>query len=142
MTSRILFLMAGWLVAASVQAAGDLDVTMRMVTEDHDLTGSVVRQIELPRPADGRPSVAGDASPGRSEAADTRPGRPEGGRPESVGRPAMGAPERPVTPDARPALDLPDRPSLPDLPDAARGQRPNGVGRLRDALPARPGTDR
>ncbi len=37
-----------WPVMA--QARDDLDVTMRMVVDDEDLTNSVVREIELPEP--------------------------------------------------------------------------------------------
>lgn len=42
-------LMLGLWVPATTLANDDLDVTMRMVTDDAELTDSVVREIELPR---------------------------------------------------------------------------------------------
>jgi len=69
-----------WPVMA--QARDDLDVTMRMVVDDEDLSNSVVREIELPEPmVSGRPE---------------RPGKPE-------------TPARPERPDIETALDAMER---------------------------------
>lgn len=57
------FLMVGLLMPVTALANEDLDVTMRMVTDDAELTDSVVREIELPRAIES-PENPGNAAPG------------------------------------------------------------------------------
>lgn len=99
---------AGLLAPTIALADDDLDVTMRMVTDDVELTDSVVREIALP-PELQRPEASRGSEPrdkgqafGESMSEKARQSRELiEGRPE--------APERP---------ELPDRPERPDLPDA------------------------
>lgn len=72
----------GW--PAMAQSSDDLDVTMRMVVDDEDLTNSVVREIELPEPV-----IRG----------------PEFGQ----GTSGLSGPERPERPDLDTALDAMER---------------------------------
>lgn len=100
-------------------ANDDLDVTMRMVTDDVELTDSVVREIELPS-AIQRPDSPGEpGSRGRDLVDKARENGREFG--ESMSERAResrevsgGRPERP---------QLPERPERPELPDAAGRER-------------------
>lgn len=109
----------GWLLLApsSVVADDDLGVTMRMVTDDAELTDSVVREIELRDPValERRDSNAGEPADkarearerGREKArAATERAREVRERNEQRGRPEL--PERP-DPSNRP-----ERPSTPN----------------------------
>lgn len=93
----------------SVSAQDDLDVTMRMVTDDEGLTDSVVREIELSTPIGletvsgqngtddrGRAFGQGVAEQAR-EAARLRKEARDNGRPEKPDKP--GKPSNPGKPD-------------------------------------------
>lgn len=119
--SRFAPVMAAWVLCAAsvsspVLASDDLDVTMRMVTDDAELTDSVVREIELPR-APKRPEQALEPrGPGRDAARDARErGREFGQSVSERARDKADLPQRP--PQAV------ERPQRPDLPDPANGQR-------------------
>ncbi|MEP1213527.1 MAG: hypothetical protein ABJM11_04825 [Marinobacter sp.] len=134
----------GWLLAtpAVVAANDDLDVTMRMVRDDDDLTESVVREIELSEPVAlerrngeaGKPAGAPGAAPGVNAPGieRSREARDKGReaaraaaerakdvreRSEQRGRPERpgppGAPERPERPDPPGASERPERPDPP-----------------------------
>ena len=118
------FAVAGLTLFSAGAFGDDLDVTMRMVTDDDSLTDSVVREIELTRPImlDARPGNSEDAKEAREngrefgqsvaeqarEAARLRkenkfpngPGGSGSGRPES--------PDRPDSPGSSGNLDRPD----------------------------------
>lgn len=140
-SGRILLLrsgvcLAGLLAAFSVSAADDLDVTMRMVLDDNELTEQVVREIELPVPdsvqRNDRSGLQGNARSeearqsgrdfGQSVAEDARDARESleqvKDRPE---KPQM--PEKPVKPE-RPTT--PEKPEKPELPDAVGDIQENG----------------
>lgn len=120
MTSRFLQSLAAWgglglLLLAPAMALGDddLDVTMRMVTDDAALTESVVREIELREPValEQRRSRSGEQArearnsgqeTARSAAERAREARQRNERFEIPGRPdAPGRPERPEQPELR-----------------------------------------
>lgn len=110
------------LVAPSTAfASDDLDVTMRMVTDNDDLTESVVREINLREPLslDGPPkggaadkranpeSHAGGAREKGREAANAALERAREVRNENAGK---GRPDSPGRPEV---TNRPDRPQLP-----------------------------
>lgn len=85
-----LIVMGAW--PGSVQAEEDLDVTMRMVMDDEDLTNAVVREIELPSLPESEPSADRE-----------RPDSP------AARREGSGQPERRGKPDIETALDTLER---------------------------------
>lgn len=110
-----------WGVSPTVFASNDLDVTMRMVTDDDSLTESVVREIELPEPIGferregaARRNPADNARDARERgrefgqsaaerAREMRDLRGGGRRPEGEGRPDItNMPERPDVPGQGP----------------------------------------
>lgn len=93
-----------------VAAASDLDVTMRMVDDTEDLTGSVAREIRLPALTPGNNAGGETDAPGRERAREAR----ERGR--AFGQSAS---ER-----AREARDKKPEFGAGDLPEAARDRRP------------------
>jgi|25BtaG_2_1085352.scaffolds.fasta_scaffold00095_15 hypothetical protein len=104
-------------------ANDDLDVTMRMVTDDVELTDSVVREIELPR-AVQRPERPGEpGSRGRDVVDDVVDKARENGREfgESMSERARESREVPGGRPERP--QMPERPERPELPDAAGKER-------------------
>ena len=104
-------LMLGLLVPATTLANDDLDVTMRMVTDDEELTDSVVREIELPR-AIGKPGNPGESgSRGLDAASEARERGREFG--ESMSEKARQSREL-----IKGKPELPERPERPELPDA------------------------
>lgn len=127
---------AGVLATGQAHAGDDLDVTMRMVIDDQDLTQSVVREIQLPEPpvADqAAPSARDDAGSGLESAQEAREqGRAFGQEMSDHAREsanmAKDLPDKPDVPSSKP-----ERPERPDLPAA--------VDEIRDKLPevARPG---
>ncbi|MDX1558484.1 MAG: hypothetical protein R3193_06230 [Marinobacter sp.] len=113
----VAFLMPGFFVPATALANDDLDVTMRMVTDDAELTDSVVREIELPRAIERPDNPGKSGSPGLDAASEARERGREFG--ESMSEKARqsrefikGRPELPQRPER------PDRPERPELPDA------------------------
>lgn len=59
------------LVSAVANAEDDLDVTMRMVTDDSALENSFVQELQLPEPVSGLDASGfGDGNPGQELAAD------------------------------------------------------------------------
>ncbi|AOY88946.1 hypothetical protein BKP64_12655 [Marinobacter salinus] len=71
-------------LALSVTASGndDLDVTMRMVLDDSDITGSVVRQIKLPEAAslESRPPADRQKVQGVGRSGESGPGNRDFGQ--------------------------------------------------------------
>lgn len=104
----VVFLMPGFFIPATALANEDLDVTMRMVTDDAELTDSVVREIELPRAIESPDDPGKSGSGGRDAASEARDRGREFG--ESMSE------------KARQSRDLiegkPERPERPELPDA------------------------
>ena len=101
-------LVIGFGVPATTLANDDLDVTMRMVTDDAELTDSVVREIELPR-AIGKPGNPGESgSRGLDAASEARERGREFG--ESMSEKARQSREL--------IKGKPERPERPELPDA------------------------
>lgn len=106
-------------IPVTVHASEDLDVTMRMVTDDAELSESVVSEIELPR-LDSGPGVRGNAgSRGPDTAEQAREqGRAFGKEMSERARESreliQGAPGRPESPDR------PQRPELPETPGRDR----------------------
>ena len=129
----------GVLLATPVVAVAndDLDVTMRMVSDDNDLTESVVREIELSEPVAlerrngeaGKPPGTPGAERGLEESRDARDRGRDAARSaaerakdvrernEQRGRPDRpeppGAAERPERPDPPGASNRPERPDPP-----------------------------
>tara|TARA_R110002049_G_scaffold160433_1_gene325479 strand:+ start:218 stop:595 length:378 start_codon:yes stop_codon:yes gene_type:complete len=103
---------------STVFASDDLDVTMRMVTDDEDLTESVVREINLREPVSlGRPSKDRGIDKSVHSAYKARDAR-ERGRDA-----ANAASER--AREVRNDNGRKGRPELPDLPDVSnRPDRP------------------
>ncbi|MEQ9545858.1 MAG: hypothetical protein RIK85_07615 [Marinobacter sp.] len=102
-----------WPVMA--QARDDLDVTMRMVVDDEDLTNSVVREIELPEPMiTGRSERPG--TPARPERPDIETALDAMERGQDIGESAS---ER--ASEARELIDS-DRPGSDDLLDLLPGK--------------------
>lgn len=107
------------LVSMTTLASDDLDVTMRMVTDDVELTDSVVREIELPLAVERPESPGKSGSRGQDATEEARErGRDFG---ESMSEKARqsrglieGRPER---------SEHPERPERPELPDAAGRKR-------------------
>lgn len=102
---------AGLSIFSSGAMADDLDVTMRMVTDDESLTESVVREIELSRP------IMLDARPGNATAKEAKENGREFG--QSVA-------ER-----AKEAARIRKEGEFPDATDSAESipERPNSSGR-------------
>ena len=104
-------LLIGLGAPATTLANDDLDVTMRMVTDDAELTDSVVREIELPRAIE-RPENPGESgSRGLDAASEARERGREFG--ESMSEKARQSRE---LIEGKP--ELPERPERPGLPDA------------------------
>jgi hypothetical protein len=107
------------IIPTTVLASEDLDVTMRMVTDDAELSESVVRELELPR-LDSSPAVGGNAdSRGLDTAEQARErGRAFGQEMSERARESrdlrQGVPGRPEAPDR------PQRPELPETPGRDR----------------------
>ncbi|WP_227539321.1 hypothetical protein [Marinobacter sp. Arc7-DN-1] len=101
------------LAPMTTQASDDLDVTMRMVTDDVELTDSVVREIELPHAVERPDTPAKFGSRGLDAAREARERGREFG--ESMSE------------KARQSRDLikgnAERPERPELPDAAGRER-------------------
>ncbi|WP_449287464.1 hypothetical protein [Marinobacter sp. PE14] len=112
-------LMVGFWISSTALANDDLDVTMRMVTDDAELTDSVVREIELPRTLE-RPEGPGQSgSRGADAASEARERGREFG--ESMSEKAResrelikGKPQLPERPER------PERPEMPDAPGLDR----------------------
>ena len=128
--------MMGLLVTGQAYAGDDLDVTMRMVLDDQDLTKSVVREIQLPEPPAAEraaPEARDKAGAGLESAEDARDqGRAFGQEMADQARESANVnrdvPDKPDVPAAKP-----ERPERPELPAA--------VDEIRDKLPevAKPG---
>ncbi|MBZ2170413.1 hypothetical protein [Marinobacter sp. F4216] len=128
----VLTLIVGLMASTVSQAADDLDVTMRMVLDDSDLTNSVVQEIELPRavpsvPSTGRDNANERAVKGMDQRdaahAAARDARNVTGRKDSIERPEDARPDDAIEArrDAQQDLsqDRPDasanRPQTPTL---------------------------
>lgn len=103
-----------WPVMA--QARDDLDVTMRMVVDDEDLTNSVVREIELPEPMTPE-------TPARPERPDIETALDAMERGQDIGESASerASEARELIDSERPGSDdlldsLPDEDDITDLP--------------------------
>ncbi|ODM29163.1 hypothetical protein A6779_14390 [Marinobacter adhaerens] len=105
------FLMVGLLIPVTALANEDLDVTMRMVTDDAELTDSVVREIELPRAIESPENPGNAGSRGLDAASEARERGREFG--ESMSEKARQSRE---LIEGKP--ELPERPERPELPDA------------------------
>ena len=104
-------LMLGVWVPATTLANDDLDVTMRMVTDDAELTDSVVREIELPRAIEKPENPGESGSRGLDTASEARERGREFG--ESMSEKARQSREL-----IKGKPELPERPERPELPDA------------------------
>jgi len=104
-------LMLGFWVPATTLANDDLDVTMRMVTDDAELTDSVVREIELPRAIEKPENPGESGSRGLDTASEARERGREFG--ESMSEKARQSREL-----IKGKPELPERPERPELPDA------------------------
>ncbi|GBO86192.1 hypothetical protein [Marinobacter salsuginis] len=102
------FLMVGFFIPATALANEDLDVTMRMVTDDAELTDSVVREIELPRAIERPENPGKSGSRGLDAASEARERGREFG--ESMSEKARQSREL--------IKGKPERPERPELPDA------------------------
>ncbi|WP_278803475.1 hypothetical protein [Marinobacter nauticus] len=105
------------LMSAPAFGRDDLDVTMRLVGENEDVTESVAREIRLPElPAlERRSSGPGDSEPPGQQIRDQarEKGRDFGQSMSERARDARGnRPERPGS-DQRPAIDPGKKPELP-----------------------------
>lgn len=134
---RTFAMVAGLSVSLGVAAADDLDVTMRMVLDDAELTESVVREIELPmaNPSELR---RGAPAPDLESAQDARNSSREIGK--SIAEDARGARggvdavrEKPELPET---INAPEKPERPDVSNDAkdrvqdiRGKTPPGLDR-------------
>lgn len=112
LNARVIGLLMTALVAPMTTLANDdLDVTMRMVTNDAELTDSVVREIQLPRAVE-RPGNPGESGSSELDAArDARERGREFG--ESMSEKARQSREL-----IKGKPELPERPERPELPDA------------------------
>lgn len=112
---RVGLLMVGFWLPATTLGNDDLDVTMRMVTDDAELTDSVVRQIELPRtvarPVESPDNPGESGSRGRDAASEARERGREFG--ESMSEKARQSREL-----IKGKPELPERPERPEVPDA------------------------
>ncbi|WP_421910201.1 hypothetical protein [Marinobacter sp.] len=106
---------------STVFASDDLDVTMRMVTDDEDLTESVVREINLREPVSlGRPSKDRGVDKSVNSADKARDARDARER----GREAANAASERAR-EVRNDNGRKGRPELPGLPDVSnRPDRP------------------
>lgn len=104
-------LMVGFWIPATALANDDLDVTMRMVTDDAELTDSVVREIELPRTIERPESPGKSGDRGLDAASEARERGREFG--ESMSEKARQSREM-----IKGKPELPERPERPELPDA------------------------
>ncbi|MEX2474296.1 hypothetical protein [Marinobacter sp.] len=107
---------------AMAQATDDLDVTMRMVVDDEDLTSSVVREIELPEPT-GAADRGGSGSSARPERPDIETALDAMERGQEMGESASerASEAREVIDSERPGKDglldsLPGEDDVTDLP--------------------------
>lgn len=121
------------------QARDDLDVTMRMVVDDEELTNSVVREIELPEPmAAGKTDRRGPPEvPARPERPDIETALDAMERGQEIGESASerASEAREIIDSERPGNDglldsLPDKDDITDLPGT--GDVTDGVGELVD----------
>ncbi|NMT63336.1 hypothetical protein DIT72_08210 [Marinobacter orientalis] len=116
-------------IAPAAIADEDLGVTMRMVTDDDNLTESVVREIELNDPValerrggeSGKPADSPAAAGGADNALEVQDRGREAARAatERAGEvrernEQRSRPERPQRPDAS---ERPERPDLPERPE-------------------------
>lgn len=129
----------GMLMSLGAVAADDLDVTMRMVTDDAELTNSVIREIELPMMAPSEmPKAKSEVGAGFDTANDARNGGRELGQSMADGaRRTKGRsdmmqekPELPVKPEGS------ARPERPEPPDSVRDR----AQQIKDKAP--PGLER
>jgi len=104
-------LLFGFGIPATTLANDDLDVTMRMVTDDAELTDSVVREIELPRAVERPENPGKSGSRGLDAASEARERGREFG--ESMSEKARQSREL-----IKGKPELPERPERPELPDA------------------------
>ncbi|TYC61088.1 hypothetical protein FMN52_04345 [Marinobacter sp. BW6] len=104
-------LMLGFWGPTTTLANEDLDVTMRMVTDDAELTDSVVREIELPRATERPENPGKSGSRGVDAASEARERGREFG--ESMSDKARQSREL-----IKGKPELPERPERPELPDA------------------------
>lgn len=104
-------LVFGVSLPATTLANDDLDVTMRMVTDDAELTDSVVREIELPRAIERPDNPGKSGSPGLDAASKARERGREFGE-------AMSEKARQSRELIKGRPELPGRPDRPELPDA------------------------
>lgn len=104
---------------AWAQASDDLDVTMRMVMDDEELSGDLVQELELPDPASLKSDTPPDNTRSEAAAAAREEGRSFGqsmaeearSRQEDKGAGKPG--RRPDQPPGKPD-DLPGKPGKPD----------------------------
>lgn len=126
--------------ALRAQESSGLDVTMRMVVDDEELSGRVVQELQLPEPSRLRDGEAEPGSAGRERSAEAREqgralGREisqearsnrsdlrRGGPEKGLGLPSV---DRPEKGNERPEVGQP--PGLNGLPET--GQRPKGDAR-------------
>ncbi|MEE3170128.1 MAG: hypothetical protein VX324_08375 [Pseudomonadota bacterium] len=102
-------------IPATVLASDDLDVTMRMVTDDAELSESVVRELELPR-LDSSPAVGGNAD-ADSRGLDTAEQARERGRAFGQEMSERARESRDLTQGVPGRPEAPDRPQRPELPE-------------------------
>lgn len=122
---RALAVVAGFSISLGAAAADDLDVTMRMVLDDAELTDSVVREIELPL-ATPSELQRNKAASGLDTAEDARDSGREFG--QSVAEDAR---------SAKGSVDeMREKPERPEMPSDAKDR----VQNVRDKTP--PGLDR
>lgn len=122
-------LMAGLMVAglagpSLALAAEDLDVTMRMVVDDADLTDAVVREIKLPEAPIGRGPEGGvPAARGQERARESRDNA------RAIGN-SVSAQAREAADSIREKPDRPERPpAVPDHVEDIRDKVPPGLNR-------------
>lgn len=108
--------------SAMAQDRDDLDVTMRMVVDDEDLTDNVVQELQLPEPAASGQKPSESGARGRERAEEAREqGRALGRQisEEARGRREDRAPGRPGDdldpPSGNPGGDRDDAPPRPDI---------------------------
>lgn len=137
-TLRYSLALMGMLVSLSVVAADDLDVTMRMVLDDAELTNSVVREIELPMVTPSelpKGKAKAEAGAGFDPANDARTSGRELG--QSVAEDARRANGRSDLRRKKP--ELPGKPERPERPEPSSSVR-DRVQQIKDKTP--PGLER
>ena len=108
--------------SAKVMASEDLDVTMRMVTDDTELSESVIREIELPsvEGLKSRARMPDNAGAPRSEAGQEARER---GREFGQAMSERARESRDMAPSVPERPAMPERPQRPELPEAAARDR-------------------